>query len=88
MSLLNSPIQLHLSRVKVVHGLLVATRHPPDGADTEGGLLKPFYQLLKHFGLGRLVNITRPIHSFKLKRESVNAYFKYRQIKLPPEHED
>ena len=73
MGLLNGPIELHLSRMKVIHGDLMGVQHIPDGTQRKGGLLKPLTQLLKGLRLRGTIYVTMSTHGIHLKEDkSVN----------------
>ena len=82
MSLLNGPVELHLSSMEIIHGNLVRVQHVPDRAQGEGGLLEPLAQLLKGLGLRRMVHMTMCTHGINLK-EDKSVHNKGGPIKPP-----
>ena len=69
MSLLNGPVELHLSSMKIIHGHLMGIQYIPNCAQRKGGLLEPLAQLLKCLGLRRTVHMTMCTHGINLKED-------------------
>ena len=69
MSLLDGPVELHLSHMEVIHGDLMGIQYIPDGAKGESGLLKPLAQFLKALRLRGSVHMTVRTHSINLKED-------------------
>ena len=67
MSLLNGPIELHLSSMEIIHGNLMRVQHVPNSAERESGLLKPLSQFLETLGLRGTINMTMGTHGIDLK---------------------
>ena len=82
MRLLNGPVKLHLSHMKIIHGDLMGIQHVPNRTQGESGLLKPLAQLLETLGLRRTVHVTMCTHGINLK-EDESVHRKGGPIKPP-----
>ena len=67
MHLLDSPVELHLGRMEIIHRNLMGIQHVPNRTQGESGLLQPLGQLLKGLGLRRTVHMTMCTHGIDLK---------------------
>ena len=72
MSLLNGPVELHLSSMEIIHSNLMGIQHVPNRAEGESGLLEPLAQLLKSLGLRRTVHMTMCTHGINLKEDKIS----------------
>ena len=87
MGLLNSPIELHLSSVEVIHHHLMGVQDIPDHAQRKGRLLQPLGQLLKSLGLRRTVHMTMSTRGINLK-EAKSVIITKDQSRPLPERRD